>query len=81
MNAQSALEPMQTFCIPQSPLARSSQVYEHAEPHPSLPFLPKSHKRPMMPPNSYNYMRQLHFLKEHSPEITPGTAHLHFLLI
>lgn len=68
MNAQSALEPTQTFCIPQSPLARSSQVYEHAEPHPSFPSLPKSHKHLMMPPNSY-------------PEMTPETAHLHFLLI
>lgn len=46
-----------------------------------LPSLSKPHKRLMMPPNSHSFIRQLHFLREHSPETTPGTADLHCLLI
>lgn len=74
MNAQSALGPMWVFCIPQSPWVRSSQVLEHAEPHPSsltnvlwcLLVLTVSSEN---------------FPFSRCPEITPGTAYLHILLI
>lgn len=72
-NALSALGPMRMFCIPQSPWVMSSQVQEQAELHPSslTSILWCLLLRTVSPEN-------LPFSR--FPEITPGTAYLHFLI-